>query len=351
MLRFLLAGLMATALVAAAGLPTTADDKKVEKKDAPKKDAPKKKERIAVADPAKVKDDADFAVQGEYEGTLTTPRKPVKVGAQVVVKGDGEFMVKVFRGGLPGAGASGAATVATAKRGADGTVAITGKDLSGSVSAGKLTLAGGAAFDSTLTRVERKSPTLGAKPPSGAVVLFGAPGDESNWAGGKITELSDGKYLGVGSKTKQKFGAFKVHVEFRTPWMPNSSGQGRGNSGFYLQDRYELQVLDSFGLNGENNEAGGFYTLHKPSVNMCFPPLSWQTYDIDFTPAAFDADGKKTANARATVIHNGVKVQDNVELKKETGGGTAEKPEPGPFQIQNHGDPLVFNNIWVVEVK
>jgi hypothetical protein len=133
--------------------------------------------------------------------------------------------------------------------------------------------------------------------------------------------------------------------------MPNSSGQGRGNSGVYLQDRYECQVLDSFGLSGENNESGGIYTQYKPLVNMCLPPLVWQTYDIDFTPAEFDADGKKTKPARATIFHNGTKIHDNIELKGSTGGGKPESKDPGALQLQDHGDPVVYRNVWAVPVK
>ena len=133
--------------------------------------------------------------------------------------------------------------------------------------------------------------------------------------------------------------------------MPNSTGQARGNSGVYLQDRYELQVLDSFGLAGENNECGGLYTQHKPLVNMCLPPLAWQTYDIEFTPAEFGADGKKTKNGKTTILHNGVKIHDGVEFPKEGPGGQKESAEPGPFQFQNHGDPVVYRNVWAVEVK
>jgi hypothetical protein len=349
MFRPLLAGLFTACLVCAglSGMP--AQEKKDEKKE-----PPKKKERIALAEPKDVAKDPDFAIQGEYVGErITFDSGKQKVGAQVVANGLGEFTVKVYEGGLPGDGSDGKATLLklTAKRTNDATVTITGPNATGSIADGKLTVNAGLTLNTTLTRVERKSKTLGEKPPEGAVVLFGGAGDEKNWNGGKIVTLSDGKFLDVGVKSKQKFGAFKAHIEFRLPWMPNSTGQGRGNSGVYLQDRYECQVLDSFGLSGENNECGGIYTQHKPLVNMCLPPMVWQTYDTEFTPAVFDADGKKTKNARATIYHNGVKIHDNIEFPKECPGGQKEDATPGPFQFQNHSDPVVFRNVWVVEVK
>ena len=306
-----------------------------------KKDMPKK-ERIAINDLEKLKDNLDFKVQGEY---VSSGEK--KTGVQVIARGAGEFEVKILSGGLPGEGwDSKGAQKAKARLGEDGVVAITGTDLSGSVVNGVMTLG-----DKSLKKVERKSKTLGEKPPEGAVVLFGKEGDEANWAGGNLVKLSDGTYLGVGVTSNQSFGAFKAHFEFRLPWMPNSTGQGRGNSGVYLQDRYECQVLDSFGLNGENNECGGIYTQHKPKVNMCYPPMSWQTYDMEFTPAQFGEDGKKTKNARATIYHNGVKIHDDIEFPKDCPGGKPETAKPGPFQLQNHGDPVVYRNIWVVEKK
>lgn len=338
MFRVLVAGLFAAGLALAA----PAQDKK---------DPPKKKERIALNEPTAAAKDPDFAIQGEYAGA--GPRG--KVGVQVVAKGEGKFAVKAYHGGLPGDGAdlkdvlTGTAetkdgkTTATMKIGAETSTAT--------IADGVFTVSVAGAGPFALKKVERKSKTLGEKPPSGAVVLFGGEGDEKNWAGGKIVTLSDGKYLDVGVKSKQKLGAFKAHIEFRLPWMPNSTGQGRGNSGVYLQDRYELQVLDSFGLSGENNECGGIYTQHKPSVNMCLPPLAWQTYDIEFTPAQFDADGKKTKNGRATIRHNGVTIHDGIEFPKECPGGQKETAEPGPFQFQNHGDPVVYRNVWVAEVK
>jgi hypothetical protein len=338
MFRPLAAGLLA-GLVLAAGLSgATAQDKK-------------KKERIAVADPRKAADDPDFAIQGEYEGTLARNGKDEKIGVQVVANGLGEFTVKALRGGLPGAGWDGKTSLSfTARRGENGTtVSGKDKDSTGTIARGKLEITH---KDGKLTasRVERKSKTLGEKPPAGAAVLFGSPADVKKWIGGKVTEVSDGKFLGVGETSKEKFGAFKAHFEFRLAWMPNSTGQGRSNSGVYLQNRYEVQVLDSFGLKGENNECGGIYTQHKPLVNMCLPPMQWQTYDIEFTPALFE-DGKKTKNARATIYHNGVKIHDDVEFPKECPGGQKETAEPGPFQLQNHGDPVVYRNIWVAPVK
>jgi hypothetical protein len=338
MFRPLLAGLFAAGLALAA----PAQDKK---------DPPKKKERIALNEPTAVAKDPDFAVQGEYEGTAKLLTDDKKFGAHVIAKGAGEFDVRVYTGGLPGAGWDGKETrKATALRGDDDEVTVTAKDTGGTIAKGKLKLKIGGSIDLELARVERTSKTLGEKPPQGAVVLFGGEGDERNWNGGKLVTLSDGKFLDVGVKSKQKFGAFKAHVEFRLPWMPNSTGQQRGNSGVYLQDRYELQVLDSFGLSGENNECGGIYTQHKPLVNMCLPPLVWQTYDITFTPAQFEGD-KKVKNARATIYHNGVKIHDGVEFPKECPGGQKETAEPGPFQFQNHSDPVVYRNVWVEEGK
>jgi hypothetical protein len=348
--RTFLLALLGTGLVIAAGLPADAQDKKKEK--------PKGPPRVAVNDPAKLKDAQDFAVQGEYEGEIKDRGKPEKAGIQVIAEGGGKFLVKSYRGGLPGEGWDKTTVISvTATSEGDKVVISRENNEIGVIGDGWIQL-DHKLVSGKLKKSERASPTLGAKPPEGAVVLFGGPGDEANWSNGKLSELSDGKFLSVERiagkggdlKSKQAFGAFKAHLEFRLPWMPNSRGQGRGNSGVYVQDRYEIQVLDSFGLKGENNECGGVYTQHKPLVNMCLPPMAWQTYDIEFTPAAFE-DGKKTKNARLTVRHNGVTIHDNVELPKECPGGAKEAATPGPFRLQDHGDPVAYRNIWVVETK
>jgi hypothetical protein len=348
MFRPFVAAALAVGLGLAAGLPgIPAQDKK---------ELPKKKERIAVADPAEAAKDPDFGIQGEYEGEV--PGGGGKVGVQVVAKGEGKFAIKAMKGGLPGAGGTLKDTLTGTAERKDGKVVATMKvgaeTSTATIADGTFTVSAGGETV-TLKKVERKSGTLGKQPPEGAVILFAKEGDETIWTNGKRMDLSDGKFLSVSKtgsiRSKEKFGPFKAHIEFRTPWMPNSTGQGRGNSGVYLQDRYECQVLDSFGLSGENNECGGFYTQHKPAVNMCLPPLSWQTYDIEFTPAEFDDAGKKTKNARVTVLHNGVKIHDNVELPRETPGGQKEGPTPGPFQFQDHGDPVVYRNVWVVPAK
>ena len=174
---------------------------------------------------------------------------------------------------------------------------------------------------------------------------------ESVGQGGKLVE---GNLLNNGISTKRKFKDYKAHIEFRLPFMPDYRGQGRGNSGFYfLQGTYELQILDSFGLKGENNECGGIYTIKAPAVNMCYPPLSWQTYDVDYKAARFDADGKKIiAHPVVTVYHNGVKIHDKLEIPYCTEDHKRViTTNAGAIHLQNHGDPVYFRNIWLVEKK
>ena len=152
--------------------------------------------------------------------------------------------------------------------------------------------------------------------------------------------------------TKDRFKDFNLHIEFRTPFMPEARGQGRGNSGVYLQGRYEIQVLDSYGLEGRDNECGGIYQVGAPMVNMCLPPLQWQTYDITFQAPRFDASGNKTEDAVVTVVHNGVTIHDRRRLPGPTGGAMdGNESEPGGIYLQDHGNPVRFRNIWLVETK
>lgn len=299
----------------------------------------------AFTDPAKA--GPDFALQGEYKGSVETPDGIKTYGGQVIALGDGKFRIVGYEGGLPGDGWS---------RG-DGKTTIEAKAENGKISAkseradlvigdGKIAVQVNGQELGSLKKVERKSDTLGAKPPKGAVVLFDGSSAE-NFNDGKLV---DGKWLGATNcESKLKLGDHHLHIEFRTPFMPKSSGQGRGNSGVYMQSRYELQVLDSFGLDGKNNECGGIYSIAEPIVNMCLPPLAWQTYDIDFTAAKYDAAGKKTKNARATIKHNGVVIHDDLELTHGTPGRHGEGPGPDSLFLQNHSNPVVFRNIWVEE--
>jgi hypothetical protein len=160
--------------------------------------------------------------------------------------------------------------------------------------------------------------------------------------------VTDDGLLAPGASTATPVRDFQMHLEFRTPYMPYARGQARGNSGVYIQRRYEVQILDSFGLEGEANECGGLYKQRRPDLNMCLPPLAWQTYDIYFTAARWRADGAKIANARITVLHNAVAVHDGYELTDKTGAGRPEGPEDLPIHFQDHGNPVRFRNIWIV---
>ncbi len=290
----------------------------------------------------------DYVVQGEYLGELDADNGLGAWGAQVIALGQGTFRLVGYEGGLPGDGWKRGDRREMADGETEGDVTrFAAADWTAEIKDGVLTVFGpGSRPVGKLKKVDRHSPTLGAKPPQGAVVLF----DGSSVANFEGAKLTPEKTLEHECSSKQAFGDHKLHLEFCTPFKPLARGQARGNSGVYVQSRYEVQVLDSFGLEGENNECGGIYSIARPIVNMCYPPLTWQTYDIDFTAARYEVGkNKKVKNARITVVHNGVTVLDDVELLTGTPGRWEEGPNPGPLFLQGHGNPVVFRNIWVVE--
>ena len=275
----------------------------------------------------------DFMIQGEYGSSKDG------MGVQVVALGDGKFDAYFLEGGLPGDGWD-----KSKKRvQVNGTTSFEAEGIKASIANSAITLTWGDK-KATLKRVERESPTLGKKAPENAVILFDGTSVDA-WTNGK---MKDGMLL-HGTTSKEKFQSYTLHLEFMTPYRPFDRGQGRGNSGVYHQGRYETQVLDSFGLDGKMNEAGGIYSIAHPKLNMCFPPLRWQTYDVDLTAAVYE-DSKKVKDASMTVRLNGVVVQENVKLPKHTPAAPVKMgPEPGPIYLQNHGNPVFYRNIWVVK--
>lgn len=195
--------------------------------------------------------------------------------------------------------------------------------------------------------VDRKPKTLGARPLRGAIPLFdgkNAKGWETfNW---RITP--DGAMEAGPSdiRTTDKYANYKLHIEFRTPYMPTALGQERGNSGVYLQSKYEIQILDSFGLYPlKKDDCGALYGVREPEPNACLPPMSWQTLDITY----IQGNQKAGELPSVTVLQNGVTILDDVDIPGEvvepgTGGGDK---EGGFLRLQAHGAPVQFRNIWV----
>jgi hypothetical protein len=295
-------------------------------------------------------------VQGNWEGRFTSSNVSGPVSAKIIAEGDGNYRALVearpdggetHRVELLGKGNGEVAALFGAVSEERGAPSVTARIADGRLAGEVIGLDEEVTFE--LTRVEKKSPTLGATPPEGAVVLF----DGTNMD--KWKAVPDKWSLGDGAMqvahpsivTVDELGGGEYHIEFKTPLEPRDRGQGRGNSGVYILGRYEVQVLDSFGLPPADNEAGGIYQKAVPKVNASLPPGEWQTYDITFKPAKFDETGRKVEDATITVKHNGILIHDNVRLDSPTPGGVSDTDaEKGPLLLQNHGDSVAYRNIW-----
>lgn len=199
---------------------------------------------------------------------------------------------------------------------------------------------------------------IGTAPPSDAIVLFDGSSLE-HWtshdgapAAWKIEDGAMTVVKGTGDIfTRRHFGDVQLHIEWRTPAVVESEGQGRGNSGVFLQSRYEVQILDNYeNKTYSNGQAGSIYKQHMPLVNACRAPGEWQTYDIFFTAPRFNQDGIRIKPAYLTVVHNGVLIQNHSEVKGTTeyiGMPKNKSHGHAPIQLQDHSNPVSYRNIWV----
>jgi hypothetical protein len=211
--------------------------------------------------------------------------------------------------------------------------------------------------DLKIAKPEDKIDVKSKPAPKGAIILFDGKNldawvkrDGKGKPSWKLLEGGIMQVQGGDIITREKFdGRFHLYVEFRVPYKPQAKGQERGNSGVYLQGRYEVQVLDSYGLHSQNNDCGAIYEVAAPLVNACKAPTIWQSYDIDFQSPKC-ANGKKVALARITVYQNGTLIQKDVAIPVDhTRAGMETDPcTPGPILLQDHGNPVQFRNIWLL---
>lgn len=303
---------------------------------------------------------------GEYEGTCTPDKASptLKATANVIAEGPQyyrvAFTVEPGKNGMSGFSAE----VYGVAQGAS--VGLFGR--SGSVNWGgyiggdKIVLNNNYyGMSLELTKKARKSPTEGLKPPKNAVVLLpyepGKAPDLSAWAGGPWKANPDGTMMveaGKGNvKTKQPFADVKLHLEFKLPFEPTHFGQERCNSGVFFCGLYETQVLDSFGLILSMGDCGSVYDQARPLVNASLPPETWQTYDITFRAARMK-NGKTDEQPRITTEFNGIQIHKNQVINGSTltdKPGSIPDVERGPLELQDHGHPVQYRNIWVVELK
>jgi hypothetical protein len=300
---------------------------------------------------------AEEAVQGFYEGTYKDATSEQKLEARVVACGRGTFKIFVRQTSADGT---------LAKVELDGKIEDEALKFTGP--AGDCTWSAAYAADGIqgtcgpnvlmhLKRVVRQSPTFDAKPPEGAIVLLDGKnfdeltrrplpnGVEQPW---KMVDDGGIEVPKGGMNTKRVFdGSFRLHVEFKIPFMPEARGQGRGNSGVYLPNGDEIQVLDSFGMTTyKGGGCGGIYAYKDPDLFdqfslVSFPPLVWQTFDVQYRVQK--QDGKPVGKPRVTVEHNGVRIHDDVEVNLPA--------RVGGFHFQDHGNPVHYRNIWVLPLE
>jgi len=214
--------------------------------------------------------------------------------------------------------------------------------------------------DLAIAKPEDKEDVKSTPPPEGAIVLLDGKSLD-NWTkrdskekpGWKLLEGGIAEAHGGDIMSSQEFdGSFKLHVEFRVPYMPKAKGQARGNSGVYVQGRYEVQVLDSYGLKSRDNDCGAIYEVAAPLVNACKAPTVWQSYDIEFQSPKCE-DGKQVEPPVITVYQNGIKIHDKLKITRtNTRAGRGGDPcKPGPIMLQDHGNPVQYRNIWLLPGK
>lgn len=307
---------------------------------------------------------------GDYEGVFTDQgkyplsKRDAPCAAQVIDFGNSQYVVHLTEKLYTGAGILGSAKGSMK----NGNLVFMGDLLNGNISGEKMTgtfMFRGDLLGFSLEKIERISPTMGAEPAAGAITLFDGSGF-NHWIGDgnqpvkwKIINENEAEVVpGIPGKrpkndifTRKKFTDVYLHVEFKLPLMAETVGQQRANSGVIFEGVGEVQILDSYGLEGNFNECGAIYRNSPPKVNMAYPPLSWQTYDIIFRSPAYDEIGKRTGDGKITVYHNGVRIHHEHPLKrgpKQLDSGMTEFPVS--IRLQDHQNTLWFRNIWAVEL-
>lgn len=293
---------------------------------------------------------------GEYEGRFL-PDNVVNLPAtaDVVAEGDGYYRIVLD---APGNDDFAGAAVEIYGRQSGPEVGLFGRSggyhWNGNIQNGELVAKSEYGISFELKKIESRSPKAGLKAPDGAIVLLpyepGQMPDTSRWTNGEWKAMENGTMQcapGKGAnRTQQAFGEIEhLHLEFKLPLEPSNRGQHRANSGVYLADAYEVQVLDSFGLVHTSGDCGGLYGIARARVNACLPPETWQSYDIKFIPAKRDENGEVLEQPKITVLQNGVLIHENQEIRRNR------HRTRGPLQLQDHGHPIQFRNIWLVEGK